>query len=101
MPPTPASAAARPSAVTTSTPPDRARVPCEQHPRSQPASAVNLGGWLTPAAGRGSLAILRSRTARREQPLFSFNPAPTAALYTLSLHDALPISLPLSNTFQV
>ncbi|MEU6549543.1 RNA polymerase sigma factor SigJ [Streptomyces sp. NPDC046915] len=36
--------------------------------RTDPAEIRNLGGWLTTVVGRVCLDMLRSRTARREQP---------------------------------
>lgn len=48
--------------------------------RADPAEIRNLGGWLTTVVGRVCLDLLRSRTARREQPiddtLGSFLPDP-------------------------
>ncbi|WP_412517046.1 sigma-70 family RNA polymerase sigma factor [Actinomadura madurae] len=37
--------------------------------RSEAAGVANLGGWLTTVVGRICLDMLRSRTARREEPL--------------------------------
>ncbi|MFJ8501395.1 RNA polymerase sigma factor SigJ [Streptomyces sp. NPDC093992] len=37
--------------------------------RVDPAEIDNLGGWLTTVTGRICLDLLRSRTARREQPM--------------------------------
>ncbi|GAA4135640.1 sigma-70 family RNA polymerase sigma factor [Actinomadura keratinilytica] len=37
--------------------------------RTDAGEVANLGGWLTTVVGRGCLAMLRSRTARREEPL--------------------------------
>lgn len=37
--------------------------------RVDPAGIGNLGGWLTTVTGRICLDLLRSRTARREQPM--------------------------------
>ncbi|MEV8057453.1 RNA polymerase sigma factor SigJ [Streptomyces antimycoticus] len=37
--------------------------------RSDTAAVENLGGWLTTVVGRVCLDMLRSRTARREEPL--------------------------------
>ncbi|HEX5114895.1 MAG TPA: sigma-70 family RNA polymerase sigma factor [Pseudonocardiaceae bacterium] len=40
-------------------------------------SVANLGGWLTTVVGRVCLDMLRSRTARREEPLDGHAPADT------------------------
>jgi RNA polymerase sigma-70 factor, ECF subfamily len=40
--------------------------------RSDTSAVENLGGWLTTVVARVCLDLLRSRTARREQPLESF-----------------------------
>ncbi|NEA84240.1 sigma-70 family RNA polymerase sigma factor, partial [Actinospica acidiphila] len=37
--------------------------------RVEPGEIDNLGGWLTTVTGRICLDLLRSRTARREQPM--------------------------------
>ncbi|MFF8583783.1 sigma-70 family RNA polymerase sigma factor [Streptomyces althioticus] len=37
--------------------------------RAEPGEIDNLGGWLTTVTGRICLDLLRSRTARREQPM--------------------------------
>ena len=37
--------------------------------RADTSNIENLGGWLTPVVGRVSLDMLRSRKARREDPL--------------------------------
>ncbi|MEU9548886.1 RNA polymerase sigma factor SigJ [Streptomyces werraensis] len=37
--------------------------------RAKPGEIDNLGGWLTTVTGRICLDLLRSRTARREQPM--------------------------------
>ncbi|WP_435804261.1 RNA polymerase sigma factor SigJ [Streptomyces griseoflavus] len=37
--------------------------------RADPGAIANLGGWLTTVTGRICLDLLRSRTARREQPM--------------------------------
>ncbi|MFC9678606.1 RNA polymerase sigma factor SigJ [Streptomyces sp. NPDC056948] len=37
--------------------------------RTDPADIQNLGGWLTTVTGRICLDLLRSRTARREEPM--------------------------------
>ncbi|MFC5671145.1 sigma-70 family RNA polymerase sigma factor [Streptomyces incanus] len=37
--------------------------------RTDPGAIANLGGWLTTVTGRICLDLLRSRTARREQPI--------------------------------
>src|SRR5437899_7765578 len=37
--------------------------------RSDPSDVENLGGWLTTIVARLCLDMLRSRTARREEPL--------------------------------
>ncbi len=44
--------------------------------RSDTAAVENLGGWLTTVVGRVCLDMLRSRTARREQPLDTHMPDP-------------------------
>src|SRR5215217_2013157 len=44
--------------------------------RSDAAAIENLGGWLTTVVARVSLDMLRSRTARREQPLGTHVPQP-------------------------
>src|SRR3954453_6919513 len=44
--------------------------------RSDTSSVENLGGWLTTVVGRVSLDMLRSRTARREQPVGTHLPQP-------------------------
>jgi RNA polymerase sigma-70 factor, ECF subfamily len=47
--------------------------------RSDPAGVVNVGGWLTTIVARVSLNMLRSRRARREQPIDGTEPAAPAA----------------------
>jgi RNA polymerase sigma factor (sigma-70 family) len=44
--------------------------------RSDTSAIENLGGWLTTVVARVSLDMLRSRTARREQPLGTHVPQP-------------------------
>src|SRR6266498_4449218 len=44
--------------------------------RSGTDGVENLGGWLTTVVGRVCLDMLRSRTARREQPLDTHMPDP-------------------------
>ena len=44
--------------------------------RSDSSRVENLGGWLTTVVGRVCLDMLRSRTARREQPLDTHMPDP-------------------------
>ena len=44
--------------------------------RSDSSRVENLGGWLTTVVGRVCLDMLRSRTARREQPLDTHIPDP-------------------------
>ena len=44
--------------------------------RSDTSSVENLGGWLTTVVARVSLDMLRSRTARREQPVGTHLPQP-------------------------
>jgi len=44
--------------------------------RTDAAEIENLGGWLTTAVSRICLDMLRSRTARREEPLFARLPDP-------------------------
>jgi RNA polymerase sigma factor (sigma-70 family) len=44
--------------------------------RSDASRVENLGGWLTTVVARVSLDMLRSRTARREQPLETRVPEP-------------------------
>lgn len=44
--------------------------------RSDTAAVENLGGWLTTVVGRVCLDMLRSRTARREEPLGVHLPDP-------------------------
>jgi RNA polymerase sigma-70 factor (ECF subfamily) len=43
--------------------------------RSDPSAVDNLGGWLTTIVARVSLNMLRSRMARREEPMESPDPA--------------------------
>src|SRR5207244_4439750 len=50
--------------------------------RSDPSDVENLGGWLTTIVARLCLDMLRSRTARREEPLdgrAGRSPAPARA----------------------
>jgi RNA polymerase sigma factor (sigma-70 family) len=47
--------------------------------RSDTSGVDNLGGWLTTVVGRVCLDLLRSRTARREQPLGAHLPDPTSS----------------------
>src|SRR4051794_21306403 len=44
--------------------------------RSDTSTVETLGGWLTTAVARVSLDMLRSRTARREQPVGTHLPQP-------------------------
>lgn len=44
--------------------------------RSDTSEVTNLGGWLTTVVGRVCLDMLRSRTARREEPLGAHVPDP-------------------------
>jgi len=44
--------------------------------RSDAGSVVNLGGWLTAVVSRVCLDLLRSRRARREEPLEALLPEP-------------------------
>src|SRR5215468_10819412 len=44
--------------------------------RSETAGVENLGGWLTTVVARISLNMLRSRKARREEPLGVHMPDP-------------------------
>src|SRR3954469_12782576 len=44
--------------------------------RTDASQVANLGGWLTTVVARVSLDMLRSRTARREQPLETHVPEP-------------------------
>jgi RNA polymerase sigma factor (sigma-70 family) len=44
--------------------------------RSDTSTVENLGGWLTTVVARVSLDMLRSRTARREQPVGTHLPQP-------------------------
>lgn len=44
--------------------------------RSDTSEVTNLGGWLTTVVGRVCLDMLRSRTARREEPLGARVPDP-------------------------
>ena len=48
--------------------------------RSEPAGIENLGGWLTTVVARVSLDMLRSRAARREEPLGTHLPDPDVVL---------------------
>ncbi|MCU1690569.1 MAG: polymerase, sigma-24 subunit, subfamily [Jatrophihabitantaceae bacterium] len=47
--------------------------------RSDDAAIDNLGGWLTTVVGRVCLDLLRSRAARREEPLEVYVPDPVIA----------------------
>lgn len=47
--------------------------------RTDPGGVQNLGGWLTTVVGRVCLDMLRSRTARREDPLETRMPDPVIA----------------------
>jgi RNA polymerase sigma-70 factor (ECF subfamily) len=53
--------------------------------RSDTGAVENLGGWLTTVVGRVCLDMLRSRKARREEPLDGFVPDPI-----ISREDAGP-----------
>src|SRR5215203_3929422 len=44
--------------------------------RTDASRVENLGGWLTTVVARVSLDMLRSRNARREQPLETYVPEP-------------------------
>lgn len=57
--------------------------------RSDAADVHNLGGWLTTVVGRVCLDILRSRTARREEPLDAWTADPTGSVVESSEHDAV------------
>ncbi|MFI9246972.1 sigma-70 family RNA polymerase sigma factor [Streptomyces sp. NPDC053086] len=46
--------------------------------RSDTRQVENLGGWLTTVVGRVCLDMLRSRRSRGEEPLDSWQPAPSA-----------------------
>ncbi|GAA3141511.1 RNA polymerase sigma factor SigJ [Streptomyces rameus] len=46
--------------------------------RSDTREVENLGGWLTTVVGRVCLDMLRSRRSRGEEPLDSWQPAPSA-----------------------
>ncbi|MET8769320.1 sigma-70 family RNA polymerase sigma factor [Streptomyces sp. NPDC004658] len=46
--------------------------------RSDTREVENLGGWLTTVVGRVCLDMLRSRRSRGEQPLETWQPAPSA-----------------------
>jgi RNA polymerase sigma-70 factor (ECF subfamily) len=50
--------------------------------RSDTSAIENLGGWLTTVVARVSLDMLRSRTARREQPLGTHVPQPIVSRET-------------------
>src|SRR3954451_9780981 len=52
--------------------------------RTDASQVENLGGWLTTVVARVSLDMLRSRNARREQPLETRVPEPIVS------HDADP-----------
>jgi RNA polymerase sigma-70 factor (ECF subfamily) len=47
--------------------------------RADAAAVENLGGWLTTVVARIALDMLRSRSARREEPLVPEGPEPVAA----------------------
>ena len=47
--------------------------------RSDTSGVENLQGWLTTVVGRICLDMLRSRSARREQPFEQHVPDPTSA----------------------
>ncbi len=47
--------------------------------RAGTSGVENLGGWLTTVVGRVCLDMLRSRTARREEPLGAHLPEPAAS----------------------
>jgi RNA polymerase sigma-70 factor (ECF subfamily) len=57
--------------------------------RSDTSDVENLGGWLTTVVGRVCLDMLRSRKARREEPLGEQVPEPTAADGIDPEHEAL------------
>src|SRR5207248_11561858 len=59
--------------------------------RSGAGEVENLGGWLTTVVARVSLDMLRSRKARREEPLPSPGPEPVATAGTAvdPEHEAL------------
>src|ERR1700746_2652957 len=46
--------------------------------RADTSGVENLGGWLTTVVARVCLDLLRSRQARREEPLEPDGPEPTA-----------------------
>ena len=47
--------------------------------RSETEDIRNLGGWLTTVVGRVCLNMLRSRTARREEPMDTYVPDPVVS----------------------
>src|SRR6195256_613586 len=49
--------------------------------RSDTTGIENLGGWLTTVVARVCLDMLRSRKARREEPLASLGTGPGAATF--------------------
>src|SRR2546428_1532671 len=59
--------------------------------RADTSEVQNLGGWLTTVVGRVSLNMLRSRKARREEPLGPHIPDPIVSLAdgTGPEHEAL------------
>src|SRR5262245_44140775 len=46
--------------------------------RADTSEVANLGGWLTTVVARVCLDLLRSRAARREEPLAAYESEPTA-----------------------
>lgn len=57
--------------------------------RGEPSEIANLGGWLTAVIARVCLDMLRSRAARREEPLESDGES-TAPLAMVSAHTTDP-----------
>src|SRR5437868_14598814 len=51
---------------------------------------MSARGWM----GRASGDVIASSQIRRGSPVFSFKASAPTEFYTLSLHDALPISAP-------
>src|SRR5476651_1104325 len=63
---------------------------CQKHTRLRAASTSAI---LAPRVNpRATWASAWSRTRRAGPPIFFFNDTATTEIYTLSLHDALPIS---------
>ena len=57
--------------------------------RTGPDGVQNLGGWLTTVVARVCLDMLRSRTARREEPLAAVTPAADESAGTNPEQEAL------------